>query len=109
MELLRGVLKFLAEYFKSVKEDIFGQSDQDEDDDSFDIEEGPTETTRMLPNVTKATEDVTEHEISQTDLDHRRIGRAVSKKGSLTGQHQMHRPAMQVTRCGSIAYSEDYF
>ena len=98
--MLQGVLNFLVEYFKSVKDDIFGRSDQDEDDDTFDIEEGPTEATRMLPNVSRATEDVTEHEISQTDLDHRRLYRSISNKGSVAGQHQMHRPAMQVTRFG---------
>ena len=43
MEVAKDLIKFILEYFTSVKEDIFGPTKDSEDDDSFDIESGPYE------------------------------------------------------------------
>ena len=89
MEILRSTLTFLVEYFKSVKADIFGTGDENEDEDSVDIETDPTEGTRLMR---PESEDITEQEISSSEVGQRRV-----RNDSDGGQHEMHRPTMQVT------------
>ena len=89
MEVAKDVIKFILEYFTSVKEDIFGPTKNSEDDDSFDIESGPYEGTRLMR---PETEDITEQEISNSDNE-----KGKNKTSENGGQHEMHRPTMQAS------------
>ena len=89
METAKDVIKFILEYFTSVKEDIFGPTKNSEDDDSFDIESGPYEGTRLMR---PETEDITEQEISNSDNQKGKHKALVDG-----GQHEMHRPTMQAS------------
>lgn len=90
MEIFKSSIKFLVEYFKSVKADIFGgTSEENEDDDELDIEADPTEGSRLMK---PESEDITEQEISNSEAAQRRV-----RTDAGGGQHQMHRPTMQVT------------
>ena len=89
---------FFDKIFQIVKADIFGTRDQVEENAEFDIEEGPTEATHLMR---AESEDVTEHEISNSDFDHGQSSRTISNNDSVVGgQHQMHRPTMQVKIVG---------
>ena len=89
MEVIKTVFKFMLDYFSSVKEDIFGANNENEDEDWFDVEADPTEGTRLMRPESV---DITEQEISSPDLKHAR-----TKTDTGGVQHQMHRPTMQVT------------
>ena len=89
MEVAKDVIKFMLEYFTSVKEDIFGSTKNSEDDDSFDIESGTYEGTRLMR---PETEDITEQEISNSDNE-----KGKNKTSVDGGQHEMHRPTMQAS------------
>ena len=88
MDLVKGVAKFILEYFKSVKEDLFGPVNDDPDDEDLDIEASISEGTHLMRQDTV---DITEQEISNQNV-------ALKKAhgGSDHGRLQMHRPTVQV-------------
>ena len=86
--MVTGAVKFVFEYFRSVKEDIFGTSNDIRDDDSLDLEADPSEGTRLMkPDL----EDITEQEVSNSN-----VGQAKNSFYTDGVQHQMHRPTMKV-------------
>ena len=88
MEVVTYVVKFVFDYFRSVKEDILGISNDIPDDDSLDLEADPTEATRLMK---PDSEDITEQEVSNS------TGREQRGRADTDGeQHQMHRPTMKV-------------
>ena len=88
MEVVTYVVKFVYDYFRSVKEDILGNTDDIRDDDSLDLEADPTEATRLMKPDSV---DITEQEVSNS------TGRQKKAIAHTDGeQHQMHRPTMKV-------------
>ena len=88
MDLVKGVAKFILEYFKSVKEDLFGPVNDETDDEDLDIEASLTEGTHLMRQDTV---DITEQEISNQN------GTSKNTHGnSDSRQLQMHRPTVQV-------------
>ena len=88
MDLVSGVVKFVLEYFKSVKEDLFGTVRDDTDEEYLDIEASLTESTHLMRQDTV---DIAEQEISNSERALKR-----SQTNSDAGQLQMHRPTVQV-------------
>ena len=106
MDLVSGAVKFVLEYFKSVKEDLFGTVRDDTDDEYLDIEASLTESTHLMRQDTV---DITEQEISNSERALKR-----SQTNSDAGRLQMHRPTVQVyifsnlTLCEKVQIRETY-
>lgn len=88
MDLVKGAAKFILEYFKSVKEDLFGPVNDDTDDEDLDIEASISEGTHLMRQDTV---DITEQEISNQIVALKK-----AQGGFDHGRLQMHRPTVQV-------------
>ena len=83
-----AVVRFILEYFKSVKEDLLGPVNEETDDEFHDIEASLTEGTHLMRQDTV---DITEQEISNSNGVLRN-----PQHGNNAGELQMHRPTVQV-------------
>ena len=98
MESLKSVARFLVGYVYHVKTDFLGvgrNDGSDEDDDEIDIEEGPTEKSKLMR---QESEDITEQEISTSGNYCHRSSTYPNNLNPLDERHQMHRPGIKV-RC----------